>query len=409
MPTLPTHLLKAALTWEGGVNVWRPDGERFYRVGFRFNGKFVNRSTGCTERDAADARGTEIFAEVVRGPKEAATLANLQQQLNELTTLVQQLVKNGISGALPTGPLIPQTVFQARDEFDSAQKKQTKYVTWLKVSGRVRRLCAFLGDRPLTDVTQQQVDAYLGSKAWAGKTRGHEISAAKSFFKFCVKQKWLTSSPAAEITKPRNAASSSMPEVLTTKQIIDLLQYIELIYPHWLLFYVIAIFSGARANKITKAERLREEDSGGEITRLLDAVKVHGWGKFTPGLQLRLPEGKVGQRPRQIWFPDALRAYLAAYPSSLEAPTPTQHTTIAKDFGIPPNAFRHTAASLYIANGGTIATATLLFQTSEGKLSGHYLNLISPEDAKTILAIRPIQSEAVANLAPVAQEKRVAV
>jgi len=71
VPRIPQLLVLETLGKEGEVMLWRPKPSDPYRVLFRLDGRKFNRSTGETNYAAAQRKGAEIFAEVVRGQKEA--------------------------------------------------------------------------------------------------------------------------------------------------------------------------------------------------------------------------------------------------------------------------------------------------------------------------------------------------
>ena len=158
------------------------------------------------------------------------------------------------------------------------------------------------------------------------------------------------------------------------------MRLVECQYPDYVAFYAITLFSGIRADK-----------DDGEALRLLNAVKNGGWSRhfIKPGLLL-VPCGKVDGVPRDAYLPDNLRVWLDAYPQSVAIPHRCWHTRhVSKPLGLPTNYARHTAASCYIASGGSLGTASILFGNSEAILKRDYVSLVSAAEARKFYAIFP--------------------
>lgn len=105
---------------------------------------------------------------------------------------------------------------------------------------------------------------------------------------------------------------------------------------------------------------------------------------------VHVPSGKVNGAPRQVYTPENLKKWLAAYPASLEVPHRCWHTKhIAKPLGLPKNGLRHTACSVFISSGGDFGRAAVLFGNSEAMLEARYVNLMSKEAAEEFGKILP--------------------
>lgn len=70
--------------------VFKPDGERFYHVFFRYGPeqRQVNRPTGKTVYTEAKVRAAEIFAKVIPEPQEKGEASELRALIAQLQTSV---------------------------------------------------------------------------------------------------------------------------------------------------------------------------------------------------------------------------------------------------------------------------------------------------------------------------------
>jgi hypothetical protein len=87
MASLSPVTLLSALYVEGGVTVYKPSGEKYYHVLFRYGPerRQVNRSTGKEDYAEAKVRASEIFAEVISGPKQKAEVSEMHDLLSQGT------------------------------------------------------------------------------------------------------------------------------------------------------------------------------------------------------------------------------------------------------------------------------------------------------------------------------------
>lgn len=109
-----------------------------------------------------------------------------------------------------------------------------------------------------------------------------------------------------------------------------------------------------------------------------------------------MPAGKVGGRPRQLHTPECLKAWLAAYPDSVEVPHRCWHTRhVSTPLKLPKNGLRHTAASAFISSGGEFGRASILFGNSETMLKSRYVNLMAKGDADQFWTIYPSKKPAL--------------
>jgi hypothetical protein len=354
----------------------------------------VNRSTGTTIYADAQQRAAEIFAEVIRGPKEATTMASLERQMEDLKTLVLRLSLNGAKDGNPHAQAEVKTVKQGYDAFVAAKQSAGMAAESLpRLQRRLGEFVDFAGPKiNLPEITTQSIESWVASKpANNPRTKNNDVDAVSQFLRWCGSppRRWCDPEIGSGVSKPRVARHSALIEVLTPDQAQAMLNWVETNHPEYVLYYAVALFAGVRANKKGSANDTRS----GEIIRLFAAVKAnHGqWpAKLFNGIALHIPSGKVNSAPRQVHTPENLKRWLEAYPDSLEVPHRCWHTrNVAKPFSLPANGLRHTAASAYISSGGDFGRAAILFGNSEAILKNRYVNLMTKEIADGFWQIFP--------------------
>lgn len=394
MSAVPHYLVLKTLGKEGEVNVAWDKRSRQYHARFRVAGRQYDRRTGTTDLDQARQRAAEIFAEVVRGPRENHTLATLQNEIKTLTDLVLKLTLNGGANKNPHISSEVKTLGFARDAFLSAKRKEEVSPSTLdRLERRLETFVTFAGaETRLPEITADKIAEWIESRTGlSARAKKNDIDGLAQFWRWARSppRRWCDPEICRGVARPIVAKHSSLIEVISATTAKSMMAWIEANAPQFALFYAIALFAGARANKKENAKDQRS----GEIIRLFDAVKSAGgsWpSRLWNGIVLRLPSGKVHGAPRQVHTPDCLKQWLAAYPNSLEVPHRCWHTKhIAKTFNLPPNGLRHTAASAFISSGGDFGRAAVLFGNSEAMLRKHYVNLLAKEEADAIWQIFP--------------------
>jgi len=357
----------------------------------------VNRTTGTTIYADAQRRAAEIYAEVIRGPKEATTMASLERQMEDLKTLVLGLSLNGAKAGNPHARAEVKTVKAAFNAFVAAKQSACMAAESLpRLQRRLDEFVDFAGPEVnLPEITTQTIEAWIASKPGNNpRTKNNDVDAVSQFLRWCGSppRRWCDPEIGQGVSKPRVARHSALIEVLTLDQAQTMLKWVEANHPEYVLYYAIALLAGVRANKKGSASDTRS----GEIIRLFEAVKAnHGqWpAKLWNGIVLHIPSGKVNGSPRQVHTPENLKRWLEAYPDSLEVPHRCWHTrNVAKPFALPANGLRHTAASAYISSGGDFGRAAVLFGNSEAILKNRYVNLMSKETADGFWMIYPQRS-----------------
>ena len=375
--------------------------ERFYHVLFKLNGRQVNRSTGCENLAAAKVRAKEIFAECVRGPKEAASIASLSAQLEEMKSMIVRIMENaaspstgrpGRSSAKVNLTVTIQEAYDAFVEYRDGQKATGDHEIRLR-----RRLRAFLsfvgGTTPLGSITPDHIKKWTQARANVTKTIKHEVAAVAQLWKWCADMHgWCDPAVPKRVPIPRisstvNVVERELPTTVPIEKCREIMAWVENNAPDHALFYALSLFSGVRANK-----KKHETDTvSGEILRLFQAVTANGWDQYLLPEMLRIPAGKVKGKPRQVFCPPNVRAYIEAYQDRVKAPLQKWHQAeIIERFRISHNSFRHSAVSAYVSVHGE-ARAAIYFGTDVRTLQNHYINLMARKDAEQFYEIYPLK------------------
>ena len=402
MPVVPQYLVRDALKQEGDVTVSWDKRSRCYYARFRFSGRQYARTTGETDPEKATAKAAEIFAEVVRGPVQALTLATLQSEIAELKTLVLQLAAGGTNHRNPHVKVEIKTLGEAAKAFAAARiAKAVASSNETRLQRRIQNFVEFIGEGlVLPELTVEHIDSWRNSRPeLSPRAQKNDVAAVAQLLRWAGSppRRWCDPELAKGVELPAVARTSTLPEIITASQAETLMRTVESTAPQYILFYAIALFGGVRSNK----KDTSDDTDGGEIIRLFESVKKEGWYKYFNDLVLRIPRGKVRGEPRQVHTPDCLKAWLRAYPEALEVPQRAWHTrNISGPLSLPKNALRHTAASAFISSGGEFGRAAMLFQSSESTLKKHYVNLMTPDQAQAFWQIYPaekVNAEATAS------------
>lgn len=296
----PSTLLAALGLEGGGVNVFRPSGQRFYHVFFRHRGRQVLRSCGVEDYGAAKDKAAGIFAEVVATPLKVAEQITLQEIKAEMVAL-----RAAVAGGVAVMPTLSakltsdalKTFLDARKNSSPSHFKQlsgrnTRFVTWLAAEGLAN----------LGDVTAPVVRRYLDSLEIEARSQKNVLNDLANFFRWCKapERAWLAADPCEGMERP-TTRTVKLPAVCKVDDVEALFSYLEKERPELVLFYALTFFGGVRVEETKRAF----EDG------------VEGWEKadnYRPAegaFYVRRP--KVGA-PRWVEPPRSLAAWLTLRP-----------------------------------------------------------------------------------------------
>lgn len=162
-------------------NTYKPRGSRIYRGRFRFEGTRIHSvSLGTTDKQIADKRLREL---VLQRQREAAGLAIPQSELIAAERALERHL----------------------DDFIAAKEgiRDQRYLYELKMKVRkVSRECGWLR---LSDVREQQLQAWLIASPRSAKTNTEYFGSLNVFLNWCVKRRLLAANPISSVEIPPSA------------------------------------------------------------------------------------------------------------------------------------------------------------------------------------------------------------
>jgi integrase len=238
----------------------------------------------------------------------------------------------------------------------------------------VRQFAGARLNAPVSSITDSEVRAFVAAPDKAG-SRATRRARLLSFFKFCLRRKWITSNPCDTIRKPK--VDRQPPHILTLDQVRQLLAVIEAEHPQALAWFTLALFAGIRPEEC-------------------DHVK---WANvdFDRGM-VHLPAANHKTRKQHdVELPaNALAWLIQAHEQGAHLPFPKSNRrrvlrALRDRLGFtdwPKDVLRHSFCSYGSVQLGQVTTARLA-DHSEATLRRHYLNRVSVSAAKEFFSIQP--------------------
>lgn len=228
-------------------------------------------------------------------------------------------------------------------------------------------------ERPIRAILPADVRGFLHDNGWAPATRKSYLGDLRTFFRFAVKRKFLTESPADALENP--ILDNKPPGILTVPQILKLMDTCQRKTPSLLAWLTLSLFAGMRPEE---ARRLAWEDVAGDH------------------IEVKAVKAKTRRR-RLIELTPQLRAWLdAARHSDAELPPvgwQKKWAALRREAGLfdgwPQNALRHSFASYHLAKHRDAPAAALLMGTSPQMLFAHYRELVRADAAEAFFGLLP--------------------
>jgi integrase/recombinase XerC len=168
------------------------------------------------------ANGRSVRADKCRCPFHADGIFQRRRIRQSLKTRSRQLADRRLSDLLKkikestTDEPIEVTVAQAAARFlqsygellpNREYRGIGEYATWRKYRTKLRLLEAFCATNDiklLSDISVEVLEDYRRSRSIVQLTWKVELQALRTFFRFCVSRRWISSNPASEVRSPRN-------------------------------------------------------------------------------------------------------------------------------------------------------------------------------------------------------------
>jgi integrase len=254
-----------------------------------------------------------------------------------------------------------------------------------------RLLAEFFPDRILRSITHGEILDYLSARTTAPATYNLEIRILTAMWRWAAKPPRQWCSDVTVKGLERRVVQSGDIGTLKASEVKNLLDAAEANYPHCVVPFAIAIFTGMRQQEIA---RLTPEDITAE-------------GITVPALSSKT------KRRRYIQMPEPLAEWLKAYPVGVTVCPPNWNRrqravrrlagwrVWSDDFDPPEapldlprwpeNALRHTAATVMLALGKPLEKLIFEHGHSGGvaTLQRHYIGRVSKAEAAAIWGLRP--------------------
>lgn len=289
----------------------------------------------------------------------------------------------------------PTKLLDAYTEYVS-QYSAVQKVQRSAVENRVGLAIDWFGrDTLVSAVTTDKAKAYLSSRfgSCAPKTWNNNMSYLKSFFSWCLRQKYCAENPmaafsakAVEYHEPEFVRADDLRQILDTAVAMDRnsRRRNQIIWSIALSF-----FNGVRSEELLRIQR-------GDVN--LD----EGYVRITPkGFQHGTP-------PRIVYLTDAAKAWMIAYPVRTDGPADAKlldelfrvdaFSRLVKDFAErnlaspvnwPHNAGRHSFVTMHIAMHGDPRRTEMIVGTSAQMRVKHYQGLATRKEAEEYFAVLP--------------------
>lgn len=247
-------------------------------------------------------------------------------------------------------------------------------------------------ERPIREILAADVRGFLQENGWAPATRKSYLGDLRTFFRFAVRRKFLTESPAEALENP--IIDDKPPGILTVPQILKLLETCQRKAPSMLAWLTLSTFAGMRPEE---ARRLAWEDVAGDY------------------IEVKVGKAKTRRR-RLIEITPQLRAWMDAA-RSVDSELPPvgwqkKWAALRRDAELfddwPQNALRHSFASYHLAKHHDAQAAALLMGTSPQMLFAHYRELVRTDDAEAFFGLLP-DAVAIAEGAEYERQRRESV
>lgn len=293
----------------------------------------------------------------------------------------------------------PTALFDAYNEY-LAQYSSVQKVQREAVQNRVGLAIDWIGrDVPVSSVTTDKVKSYLSSRfgGSAPKTWNNNMSYLKSFFAWCLRQKYCAQNPmdafvpkAVERKEPEFVRAADLRLILDTATSMpkDRKRINQIVWAIALSF-----FNGVRSDEELRILR-------GDVN--LDEGYV----------RIGRPKGfQHGTPPRIVYLTDAALAWMRAYPVRTDGPKDARlldellrndaASRAVKDYADtnhiplnwPHNAGRHSFVTMHVALHGDPRKTEMLVGTSAQMRVNHYQGLATKREAEEYFNVLPTSAE----------------
>jgi integrase len=339
-------------------------------------------------RAEADAERLRQLTTLERHGREAIALP--QQELSDFITARKKLAEYGetINDAVKSRVdhlervrRCKITVAELADEVVEAKRKDgrsAKYVYDLRL--KLKRFCQDFGNRPIADITVEEVDTWLRDLPGSPKTRADYRANIGVLFSHAAQRRMIDFNPIAFTAKPK--LIDKAPEIFKVDELRALLETARQRASDVLPMLAIGAFAGLRDAEIKRLDWSE-----------VDLARGH--------IEVKAAKAKSARR-RIVPMQPNLAAWLRPYSSLAGHVVPDaargKLERVRKGSGLsrwPNNGLRHSFASYRLAAiHDAPRVAAELGHTSPQMLYSTYRELVLPEEAERYWKITPVEETA---------------
>ena len=247
------------------------------------------------------------------------------------------------------------------------------------------------GTKKLPEIGTDEVVSFLKSRKLAGKSWNNTRADLNALFEWSLKapRKWIVSNPVHAVEKFE--VSMKLPEILSAKKVAEILHHLETYrgnpknpLPAGCLvpYFALAVFAG-----------IRPGINDGEIVRIAKLKSLDRIIDLKAGVIRITSEIAKTKGVRQIVIQPNLAAWLNKYPLDKFPILPRNAIDLIGEvrakYSIGHDVLRHTFISMHVAEFKSMGDAALQAGNSEAMIKTHYLNLVTPAEAKEFWSIVP--------------------
>jgi hypothetical protein len=227
---------------------------------------------------------------------------------------------------------------------------------------------AFYPEETVQSITCDKIDKWMASGDYKSKSRKNRLINVKSFFNRCVKRGLIEKNPCDGVEVP--SVDFKPPEIMPVADVGKLLNTCQKSDPALIGYLALILFGGLRSKESARARPENVHDGIVDIGGAQTKLNVRRCFPVQPVLKawLDVPGAEIGGKNVYARFV-ALRKLAGV--------------------NVPDNGLRHTSVSCWLPILGAEECAKM-HGHSVGTMMRHYASLVTPEEAKRFVELRPI-------------------
>lgn len=255
----------------------------------------------------------------------------------------------------------------------------------VNLESQFRSLNAEFGQRRVNVISPEMVETWFAKKSWSPKTRNNYVVTLRTFFAYCVKQKWCAENPGEVLEKAES--EDAVAGILTVTEAARILEAARE-FPDTVPVLAIQLFAGLRRSEACALDWSELRGNVIEVTakkaktrarRVVDIQPVlAAW--LRPYMAVR---GRVFARGEDC-YNERLREIVETANQHGHEQNPPWPPIEWKH-----NCLRHTCASMHLAHFANETSTALQMGHSVDVLHRHYKGLVLKEDAARFWELLP--------------------